>query len=440
MQVTRKQLVLAAIGVVVLMGITARITSNDGGTTSNTLAEKSTSPSTKPPAELPTLPITGGANVPPEIARAATGMAVSSMIFTFFHESGHMLVSELKLPVTGPQEDVVDEFASFVLTEALKSAPEDNKGNIADIIYAGALSWKFSAQEFAAGGAKFPYYDEHPPDERRFYSVLCVATAADPLRFIGRAVADGVPQARLEKCAREYKEKYAAWNELLKTHEPTAKQRRGGLHKLTMAYGPVGRAEWGAFENIYRQGQIFQPMFDALSSSVVLPEDITVKAQGCDQVNAWWSPQDKTITLCHDLFQHEVDMFAKALVAATRKAQGAGGDTPAPAGGGAPAPPTPRPAGASPISLAGVWSCQVLVNGMNGQEEMRLNPDASFRVHVVTANGQVMDAWGRWSVQGNVLRADYAGPAGIPTPELIPFSMPSPTVMQTSSSTCQKIG
>ena len=57
-------------------------------------------------------------------------------------------------------------------------------------------------------------------------------------------------------------------------------------------------------------------MFDALSSSVVLPEDITVKAQGCDQVNAWWSPQDKTITLCHDLFQHEVDMFAKALVAA----------------------------------------------------------------------------------------------------------------------------
>ena len=82
---------------------------------------------------------------------------------------------------------------------------------------------------------------------------------------------------------------------------------------------------------------------------------------------------------------------------------------------------------ASPTSLAGVWSCQVLVNGMNGQEEMRLNPDASFRVHVVTANGQVMDAWGRWSVQGNVLRADYAGPAGIPTPELIPFSMPSPT-------------
>lgn len=430
MQVSRVQLIAGGIAVVLLLAAVSKWS----GTAS---PARSSAPSTPRP-EIAPLPLGQVRDAPLEVQRAATGLGISSMIFSFYHETGHMLVSELKLPVTGPQEDVVDEFAAFVLTEALKGAPEDEKAGLADIIYAGALYWKLAAAEHEAGGGKFRYYDEHPPDERRFYSILCIATAADPMRFIGRAVKDGVPQERIEKCALEYKTKYAAWDQLMKPHAPGRLARAMGLHKMTLDYGPAGKAEWGAFENIYRQGLIFQPLLAAVGNAIELPEDITVVAKACGEVNAWWSSRDKTITLCHDLFEHETEIFAKALLAGKPRAIDGGvgvGGTPTPN----PIPPQPPVPPNAPRSLAGIWSCQLLVNGMVGQERMQLNTDGSFQVQVVT-NGQVINAWGRWSVQGTELRADYQGPPGIKTPEMIPFKMTGPNEFQTATATCQRGG
>lgn len=41
-----------------------------------------------------------------------------TMVFFFFHELGHALITELELPVVGPEEDVADELAIFTLIDA----------------------------------------------------------------------------------------------------------------------------------------------------------------------------------------------------------------------------------------------------------------------------------------------------------------------------------
>lgn len=90
-------------------------------------------------------------------------------------------------------------------------------------------------------------------------------------------------------------------------------------------------------------------------------------------------------------------------------------------------------------ALAGNWACQV--NTPNGpvNEQLSLRPDSSFQVEFQTPNG-LMRGWGRWSVQGTSLRFDYEGPPGVPSPEIIPFQMPQPNMLQTRIGTCTRVG
>jgi hypothetical protein len=370
-----------------------------------------------------------------------------AMFFVLFHEMGHMVISELKLPAIGPQEDVADEFATFVLTEFVRGAPENQKDLYAEVVFSGAVFWRIAGQEREArqGGAGatggIDWFDEHSPDLRRYFNILCLATGADPLRFIPKAIADGVPESRLHSCAEEYKTKHAAWDALMDPHMPGTLRKLLGIHHLKLEYGPAVKTEWLAFETVYRQGGYFQQLLDAVSSTINLPEDIPVVVEGCNQINAWWSPDDKKITLCHDFFERLTATFARAVVGAARQqAQQQGGG-----GGGAPAPPAPPAPGNQPsdaevrAALVGAWTC----TSAAGREESTLEAGGAFKTELFFAAGGgtlSMTAWGTWSEQSMVLRYDFVGsnpPASLPQ-TLVPFQMPQPNVMLTKLGRCDK--
>ncbi|NEP13596.1 MAG: hypothetical protein F6K14_26015 [Symploca sp. SIO2C1] len=42
---------------------------------------------------------------------------IDAALFTFYHELGHALVDQLELPITGSEEDAVDELAAIILLE-----------------------------------------------------------------------------------------------------------------------------------------------------------------------------------------------------------------------------------------------------------------------------------------------------------------------------------
>jgi hypothetical protein len=289
---------------------------------------------------------------------------------------------------------------------------------------------------------------------RRYYNVMCLATGADPLRFIPMAVRAGVPQARLNRCAKEYETKHEAWDRLMQAYKPGFWHGVTGGHRLKLEVGPAGKSEYLAFEASYKQNGFFQQLLDGLSANVALPRDIPVVVKSCGRVNAWWSSTDGRITLCHEFFEFVVETFADALMANLAAQQGGGGAPAPPAGGGqAPAPqpqpqpqpqPLPPPGGMTPASpMTGTWFCQGSPNGMPAQEQLYLGPDGEFRSQLVFANGQGLLSWGRWSVNGNMLRLDLAGTnpqAPIQSPVLITFQMSQPNAFQTPSSTCQRTG
>jgi hypothetical protein len=78
---------------------------------------------------------------------------------TFFHELGHGLVDAWKLPITGREEDAVDQLSALVLIH--------NTNHGEQMALDGAMSFKLNA-DLDRGQTKI-YWDEHSLDEQRFY-------------------------------------------------------------------------------------------------------------------------------------------------------------------------------------------------------------------------------------------------------------------------------
>ncbi len=442
---TKSRIIAAVIGGAVLL-VAAGI-----------LIGRSSTPQTEVVAEqVP--PYITDVKLTPELKQTADLWSRGAMLFIFFHEAGHMLITEQNIPAVGPEEDVVDEFSTFFLTDQMKMAPERQKGLYAQIIVAGALFQKISAEQHDV--SKFPFYDEHSPDAKRFFNILCLATGADPLRFIPMAVKNGVPESRLASCANEYKKKHAAWMTLIEPHTHgwlARKLHTGGRLKLKI--GPVGKAEWLPYEITFRQGGYFQQMLDSFSDYFALPEDVPVEVKTCNgAVNAFWSPDDKQITICHELFDEVVKLFTNALAAEQQRAaqQGEQPSVPQQSGDGYPQGGGQSGGGNAVAFLIGRWICNVVdpQSGMTGTTDTSLAPDGRFTTRSAASNGIQSTGWGRWSAPAmGTIRYDFEGvsppqlcgpqgcvPNRVQTPYFVQYQVLGPGRVRLPDATCNKAG
>lgn len=139
-----------------------------------------------------------------EIAEATIG----ATLFTFFHELGHALVHELGLPITGKEEDAVDQLATVVLL----AGGDDGALMALD----GAESFLLEAAQ--DGFEQLPFWDEHSLDEQRFYNIVCLVYGSNPDAHGALVESGDLPEERAERCPDEYKQVEGAWDRLLAPH------------------------------------------------------------------------------------------------------------------------------------------------------------------------------------------------------------------------------
>lgn len=131
---------------------------------------------------------------------------INAALFTFFHELGHALVDRLELPITGKEEDVVDEFAALIL---LGSGEEGEQAALA-----GVLQFAVDAEE-EAELEELAYWDEHSLSIQRFYNMACLVYGSNSEKY-SFLVEDGdLPQERADGCEYEYAQKSNSWEILL---------------------------------------------------------------------------------------------------------------------------------------------------------------------------------------------------------------------------------
>tara|TARA_B100000676_G_scaffold269279_1_gene285085 strand:+ start:120 stop:1169 length:1050 start_codon:yes stop_codon:yes gene_type:complete len=134
--------------------------------------------------------------------------------FIFWHEMGHAFIDIYKLPVTGLEENVADQFASLMLlytydettgSYSLGQSMVDNVG-----------TWFYNSDYYVTeiypletGEEIIPeYWGFHALDMQRFYNVSCYAYGSNPHSpTVAYLVADGwLPEERAANCEWEYQQ------------------------------------------------------------------------------------------------------------------------------------------------------------------------------------------------------------------------------------------
>jgi Putative metallopeptidase len=133
---------------------------------------------------------------------------------TLLHELGHALAHQLELPITGKEEDAVDEFSILALLKL-----NDEAG-----IQASIYQYQVEAEQINPEDQI--YWDSHSLSAQRMYDMVCIAYGSGLDYYTDLANTTDIPQDRLEQCQQEYQDALYAWNTIL---EPYLKNPDGPL-------------------------------------------------------------------------------------------------------------------------------------------------------------------------------------------------------------------
>ena len=136
---------------------------------------------------------------------------LNTWIFIFFHELGHAFSHIYSLPITGQEEDAVDEFSTVMLIEA----------GMAHIPITAAYYWYHSDQgEYS----NHLFADTHSLNMQRFYNILCLVYGYDQNEYgeLLESFPDLVP--RSANCPNEFYQKSSSWTRLLEEWKMPAGQ------------------------------------------------------------------------------------------------------------------------------------------------------------------------------------------------------------------------
>lgn len=139
-----------------------------------------------------------------EIETAVQG----SFLFTVYHEVGHALVDVLEIPITGREEDAVDQMSAWWLIG-------NDEGEAAAID--GALSFYTDPAE-AEAAEEGEYADEHSLSQQRYYNLTCWVYGSDPEGYSDLLEYEWLTPERAERCPDEFAVLDRSWYALLEDH------------------------------------------------------------------------------------------------------------------------------------------------------------------------------------------------------------------------------
>jgi hypothetical protein len=139
--------------------------------------------------------------------------AIFASVFIFYHESGHMVIDQLDLPIVGKEEDAADQFAAFFLS----INDTEDKSISGEIVMAAANLFDLTS----TAPKERDFQDEHSLSKQRFYSLVCMLYGTNPEKYHSLAVKLDYTKSRLHRCQAEAGTITMAWQRLLEPYLKT---------------------------------------------------------------------------------------------------------------------------------------------------------------------------------------------------------------------------
>jgi Putative metallopeptidase len=220
-------------------------------------------------------------------------------IFVMFHEAGHMLISELELPVLGKEEDAVDTLSSIMLLEGEDETLDKALTDSAD-------GWFLSDNAAQEAGNDYAFWDEHSLDQQRAYAMVCMMVGKDAEGFKEFADDAELPMDRRARCEAEYQSALASWNGVLEPHLIT----NGSTSKFEIIYDVPTTDEVAPYAELIKDTDLLSIIQTAIGDTYQIPEGIVIRGKSCGEPNAFWDSNARELTFCYELAQFHAGLLA----------------------------------------------------------------------------------------------------------------------------------
>ncbi len=124
-----------------------------------------------------------------------------------YHEVGHAVVNVMEIPITGREEDAVDQFAVWWLAG-------NDEGDLS-IIDAALGFYEDPEGDARSGTSEDSLADEHSLSQQRYYNFLCWVYGSDTSAHANLLDEEWLTSARAERCEDEFKQLNTSWDVLM---------------------------------------------------------------------------------------------------------------------------------------------------------------------------------------------------------------------------------
>lgn len=257
---------------------------------------------------LPMLAPAQDGGTAPELSVEAVRFTVANAEFTLMHEMGHLLISELQLPVLGREEDAADQlgFMGLFLLQQ-EQHRDDFYAKLMDVADYCRMEWQNAERD----GSPVPVWDSHALDAQRFYNIACLAYGSDPDRLDWVLEVSGLPVERALYCPDEY-EQVAHAVQWFREHfgRSAAQPLR---HRIKVVYDtPPAHLAGGTelLEKIRASGEL-EAVAAKASEAFALPRDLNLRMSTCGAPDAWFNRISGELTLCYERIAYFRDLAAE---------------------------------------------------------------------------------------------------------------------------------
>ena len=221
--------------------------------------------------------------------RARIEFVIGNVVFAMAHEIGHMLISELGLPVLGREEDAADTFAVMNLLNM-------NYAFSNRVLTQSARGWFLSDRRDVKEKIPMAFYDEHALDQQRAYNIVCLMVGSSPENFRELATSTGMPEERQRTCRADYNNAAWSWKQALAPH-----LRKPDQPKTTIAVEYAKSEKYPVLARGFRHILVLEEIAERLSDRFNLRRPIALEMRECGEPSALWNPSTRKVTICYEL-------------------------------------------------------------------------------------------------------------------------------------------
>ena len=240
----------------------------------------------------------------PNRAAAADGRQIlfvqGNIEFILLHELAHVVINDFDIPIIGAEENAADYIATIVLIRADRFDPERADRArlfLSAVAHGFATEWDVKRPVIN----ELPFWDSHALGMQRFFQIGCLLYGSSPSTFPNLPARIGMPQARAEQCASEFRKAEKSINWLFDTYGLQSGQEAA---EVTIDYQAVPSRTSQRLLAAMREDLIIESSVARIRSRFALPEPLAIVARSCRKPTALWDPAKRTITICYELFDY----------------------------------------------------------------------------------------------------------------------------------------